>query len=187
MHSIGVKKFYRMKIFNKTLNKTMKIITILFIVLMQSVFIPVQQVNAAQSRVGLGTADVFAVLAGTGITNTGATTITGDVGSSAVPTETGFDTVTIISGTNHTDPNPNDATTQGAKTDLVTAYNDAAGRLPASTIVADLGGQTLTAGVYNSGSSIGLTGTVTLNAEGDANAVFIFQAGGLHLLPHREA
>jgi len=85
---------------------------------------------------------------------------------------TGTGSVTVT-GTNHA----GDAVTQGAKTDLVTAYNTAAGEGPTSPIAADLGGQTLTPGVYNSGSSIGLTGALTLNAGGDPNAVFVFQAG----------
>ena len=54
------------------------------------------------------------------------------------------------------------------------AYDDAAQRTPASTVTGDLGGSNLKAGVYRSGSSLGLTGTLTLDAEGDPNAVFIF-------------
>jgi hypothetical protein len=130
-------------------------------------------INAA-TTVNLLTADSFAVLGGSGITNTGATTITGDVGSFPTTTQTGFGTVTIT-GTNHF----GDAVTQLAKTDLVTAYN-AASQLPEVTITSDLGtflGGTLTPGVYVSGSSIGLTGTVILDGGGDANAVFIFKAG----------
>lgn len=61
-----------------------------------------------------------------------------------------------------------------AKSALVTAYDDAAGRIPATTVSADLGGQTLVPGVYNSATALGLTGTLTLDAEGDPNAVFIF-------------
>lgn len=136
--------------------------------------------SAATTTVDLGTADNFAVLAGSAITNTGATTIAGDVGSSPTPTETGFGTVTFTSGTNHTSADPNDATTQAAKVALTAAYTDAAGRTPATTIASDLGtflGGTLLPGVYNSGSSIGLTGTLTLDAQGDPNAVWIFQAG----------
>ena len=64
-----------------------------------------------------------------------------------------------------------------AKADLVTAYNDAAGRIPAETVTADLGGQTLVPGVYKSGSTLGLTGALTLDGGGDPDAVFIFQAG----------
>ena len=63
-----------------------------------------------------------------------------------------------------------------AKSDLVTAYNDAAGQTPATPVAAAaLGGLTLTAGVY-SGGALDLTGTVTLDAQGDSGAVFIFQA-----------
>ncbi len=125
---------------------------------------------AGPSTVGLGTATSFAVLAGAGITNTGPSTINGDVGSFPTTTQTGFGSVTII-GTNHF----GDAVTQGAKTDLVTAYNTAAGSGPTIPVAADLGGQTLVAGVYNSASSLGLTGTLTLS--GSSSDVWIFQAG----------
>jgi ice-binding like protein len=127
---------------------------------------------AAPRAVPLGTADSFAVLAGAGITNTGPTTVTGDIGTYATTTMTGTASLTI-NGKNH----HGDSVTQGAKTDLVTAYNTAAGKGPTSPIAADLGGQTLRPGVYNSASSIGLTGTVTLDARGNANATFVFQAG----------
>ncbi len=125
-----------------------------------------------QPPVTLGTAASFAILAGSGITNTGPTTITGNVGTFPTTTETGFGSVTII-GTNHM----GDAVTQGAKNDLTTAYNDAAGRVPFTVVAGDLGGQTLAPGVYHSASSLGLTGTLTLDAQGDPNAVFIFQMG----------
>ena len=133
--------------------------------------------SEAANPVLLGTTQSFAVLAGTGITNTGPTTITGDIGSSPTHSETGFGSITIVNGTNHNDPDPNDAVTQQAKVDLVTAYNDAAGRTPDAVAPGDIGGLTFTPGVYRSGSSIGLTGTVTLDAQGDPNAVFVFQAG----------
>jgi hypothetical protein len=126
---------------------------------------------ASPPTVLLGTAANFSVLAGSGITNTGPTTIYGDVGTYPTPSETGFGSVTII-GTNH----GGDAVTQQAKTDLLTAYNDAAGRTPATTIPTELGGSTLIPGVYNSLSgTFGITGTVTLDGQGDPNAVFIFQ------------
>jgi hypothetical protein len=128
--------------------------------------------QAAGTAVPLGTAKSFVVLAGAGVTNTGPTTVNGDLGTYPTTSITGKSTLTI-NGTNH----DGDAVTQGAKRDLVTAYNTAAGEGPTSPIVRDLGGQTLTPGVYNSGSSIGLTGTLTLDARGNANAVFVFQAG----------
>jgi len=125
---------------------------------------------AGPPTVGLGTATSFAVLAGAGITNTGPTTINGDVGTYPTTTETGFGSVTL-SGSNHA----GDAVTQGAKTDLVTAYNTAAGSGPTIPIAGNLGGQTLVPGVYNSASSIGLTGALTLS--GGSTDVWIFQAG----------
>jgi Ice-binding-like len=130
----------------------------------------------------LGTAGQYAVLAGSGITNTGPTTISGDVGSSPTSSETGFaacpaaDCVTLT-GANHVDPNPNDATTVGAKSALTTAYDDAAGRSP-TTVLTELAGQTLVAGVYSSASgTFGMTGTLVLDGENNTDAVFIFQTG----------
>jgi len=127
---------------------------------------------AAPTAVSLGAADSFAVLAGSGITNTGPTTISGDLGTYPLTSITGASSLTVT-GTNH----GGDAVTQSAKTDLVTAYNAVAGEGPPSPIVADLAGQTLTAGVYNSASSIGLSGSLTLDAGGNPDAVFVFQAG----------
>jgi len=128
--------------------------------------------QAAATSVPLGTADSFVVLAGAGVTNTGATTLNGDIGTFPTTSISGSGTLTIT-GVNHA----GDAVTQGAKTDLVTAYDTAAGEGPTSPIVADLGGQSLVPGVYNSASSIGLTGALTLNAGGDPTAVWVFQAG----------
>ena len=128
-------------------------------------------VLAAQSPVGLGTAGAYAVLAGTTITNTGPTTITGDVGLSPGSAVVGFASVTL-SGTQHVA----DAAALQAKNDLATAYADAAARTPVTVVPTELGGRTLTAGVYGS-PTLGLTGTLTLDAAGDSSAVFIFQAG----------
>ncbi len=127
---------------------------------------------AAVTTVPLGSAASFAVLGGSGITNTGPTTVHGDLGTYPTTSITGAGPLTVI-GTNH----HGDAVTQSAKTDLVAAYDTAAGEGPTSPIVADLGGQTLTPGVYNSGSSIGLTGVLTLNGGGNPNSVWVFQAG----------
>jgi len=128
--------------------------------------------QAAATAVPLGTADSFVVLAGAGVTNTGPTTLNGDIGTFPTTSITGTSTLTVT-GTNHA----GDAVTQNAKNDLVTAYNDAAGQGPTTPIAGDLGGQTLSRGVYNSASSIGLTGALTLDAAGDPAAVFVFQAG----------
>jgi len=132
---------------------------------------------AAQPKVELGNAESFAVLAGSGITNTGPTTVSGtaggDMGSSPTVAFTGEADVTTT-GTKYTAAA---TAVDDAKADLVLAYDDAAGRIPVNTVSADLGGQTLVPGVYNSASSLGLTGVLTLDAENDPDAVFIFQAG----------
>jgi hypothetical protein len=127
--------------------------------------------SAAEADVDLGTADNFAVLAGAGITNTGPTTITGDVGTFPTTTQSGFGSVTLT-GTNHA----GDAVTQQAKIDLVTAYNDAAGRGPTTQIATDLAGQTLAPGVYDSASgTFGNSGILTLDGQNQTNPVFIFE------------
>jgi hypothetical protein len=136
-----------------------------------STFVLARPVFAAQPPVGLRSADSFAVLAGSGITNTGLTTIDGDVGSFPTPSETGFASV-LLHGTNH----GGDPVTQAAKNDLAAAYGDAAGRRPATNLAAALGGTTLRAGVY-ANTTFGLAGTLTLDAKGDPDAEFIFQAG----------
>jgi hypothetical protein len=126
----------------------------------------------AATAVPLGTADPVAVLAGSTVTNTGPTVVTGDLGLSPGTSVTGFPPGTV-NGTQHiTDP-----VAAQAQTDLTTAYNNAAAQATTGTVSADLGGQTLTPGVYTTASSLGLTGALTLDAQGNANAVFIFQAG----------
>lgn len=128
--------------------------------------------RAAQPTVGLGTADGFAVLAGSTVTNTGPSTINGDLGLSPGSSVTGFPPGTVNGAIHVTD-----AVAGQAQADTTTAYNDAAGRAPALAVAADLGGLTLSPGVFKSGSSLGLTGNLTLNAQGNPDAVFIFQAG----------
>ncbi|OYW76129.1 MAG: hypothetical protein B7Z37_10275 [Verrucomicrobia bacterium 12-59-8] len=130
--------------------------------------------SAAIAPVDLGQAVDFRVLAGSGITNTGATTIIGDVGSLPTSTISGFGPGIII-GTNH----GGDAITLAAKGDLLTAYNDGAGRLPTITYgpIHIFATETLAPGIYNDPSSFGLTGALTLDGGGDPNAIFIFQAG----------
>jgi hypothetical protein len=128
--------------------------------------------HAAQAPVNLGTAGNFAVLGGSTVTNTGPSVVNGDLGVSPGTAVTGFPPG-VVSGTVHA----GDATAAQAQADLTTAYNDAAGRTPATTVSGDIGGQTLTPGVYNSASSLGITGTLTLDGQGDPNAVFIIQTG----------
>ena len=85
---------------------------------------------------------------------------------------TGFPPATL-NGTLHAGDSP----AAGAHTDLATPYTDASERSSATPITADLGGTTLTPGVYQAAASIAITGTLTLDAQGDPNAVFILQAG----------
>ena len=132
-------------------------------------------VFAAEATVNLGSTSTFAVMAGTTITNTGTTVINGDAGGDVglYPGSdfTGQASVTI-SGTVHI----NDTAAITATTDLVTAYNDAAGRTPATIIPSELGGTTLVPGVYASvDGTFQITGTLTLDANGDPDPVFIFQ------------
>jgi hypothetical protein len=129
--------------------------------------------SAAGSPLALGTATSFAVLAGSTVTNTGASVISGDLGLSPGTSVTGFPPGTVTNGDIHAA----DATAAQAQLDLTSGYGAAEAQTPTSTAPGDIGGLTLTPGVYDSASSIGLTGTVTLDGQGDPGAVFIFQAG----------
>ncbi|MBB1513762.1 DUF3494 domain-containing protein [Tessaracoccus sp. MC1627] len=127
--------------------------------------------SAAEAPISLGTTNTFAVLGGTLVSNTGDSVLSGDLGVSPGIAITGFPPGTVINGTTYTG-----AAAAGAQADLVIAYDDAAGR-PEGADGALLGTRNLLAGVYTAETEMGLTGTVTLDAEGDPNAVFIFQAG----------
>ena len=145
-------------------------LVILFVILPLS-----STVIAAEATVNLGSTETYAVLAGTTITNTGPTVINGDAGGD-VGLYSGSDfpgqADVTISGTVHI----NDTAAITATTDLVTAYDDAAGRTPATTIPSELGGTTLTPGVYKSDAgTFHITGTLTLDGNDDPNPVFIFQ------------
>jgi hypothetical protein len=125
-------------------------------------------------NVNLGTADSFAVLAGSTVTNTGPTTVHGNLGVWQGTAIIGFPPGIVTGGTTH----DSDAVAQQAQIDLTTAYTSAAGDPCSHSLTGqDLGGLTLTAGVYCFSSSAQLTGTLTLNAQGDPNAVFLFQIG----------
>ena len=141
--------------------------------------------GGSQAPVTLGLTDGFAILSYAGITNTGSTSITGNVGASPITgaSMTGFETVALV-GTIYTvdAAGPTGYVTYPtmltqAMGDLTTAYNDAAGRTVNPIGVAgNLGGQTLPPGLYKSTSSLEISsGDLTLDAQGDANAVWIFQ------------
>ncbi|MEP7763800.1 ice-binding family protein [Sanguibacter sp. 25GB23B1] len=127
---------------------------------------------AIGTPVPLGAGATFAVLAGAGVTNTGATTLGGDAGSFPTTSITGAGTITYVGGVER----GGDAVTQQAKTDLVTAYNAASAQTPDPLAAVELGGLTLEPGVYDTGGEIELNGNLTLDANGDPNAVFVFQS-----------
>jgi hypothetical protein len=133
-------------------------------------------VSGTQLRVDLGAADSFAVLAGSGITNTGVTTATGtavDFGSAPTVAFTGEDQV-YTTGIKYTSLDP---AVTAAQESRVLAYEEAASN-PVTTIDTELGGATLLPGVYSATSGeLQITGTLTLDAHNNPNAMWIFQAG----------
>jgi hypothetical protein len=123
----------------------------------------------AATAPSLGSAQSFAVLGGTTVTNTGPTTITGDLGVSPGAAITGLGSITV-SGAVHAA----DALALQAQNDVTTAYNALASAPCTQSFTGtavEIGGQTLTPGVYCYSSSAQLTGTLTLNGNG----VYIFK------------
>jgi len=126
---------------------------------------------ADQASVNLGTAANFGVLAATTVTNTGVTTVHGDLGLYPGSSVTGFPPGTVT-GTQHI----NDTVAALAQADLTTAYNNLAGRTGATNVSGNIGGTTKTPGLYKSTSSLEISsGDLTLDAQGNASAIFIFQ------------
>jgi type VI secretion system secreted protein VgrG len=127
----------------------------------------------AQTAPSLGTAQSFAVLGGSTVTNTGSSTIIGDLGVSPGSAVTGFPPGTVTGGIIQAY-----AVSTSAQSDVTTAYNNLASQVCTQDLTGqDLGGMTLTSGVYCFSTSAQLTGILTLNAGGNANAVFIFKIG----------
>jgi hypothetical protein len=132
---------------------------------------------AAQAAdVDLAGAGPFVVLSGSTVTNTGASMLNGDLGVAPGTSLVGFELPAVVNGATH----DNDAVASQAQADLITAYDVAAGQAvaPANDLTGtDLGDRTLTAGAYRYTSSAQLTGPLTLDAEGDSNARFVFEIG----------
>ncbi len=129
---------------------------------------------AAAMKVSLGTAGSFAVLAGSTVTNTGDTTLSGNLGVSPGSAITGFSPGIVTNGMTYA----GGSVAATAESDLTTAYNFAAGEpcIAANNLSGqNLGGLTVMPGVYCFSSDAQLTGTLTLDAQGDPNAVFLFQ------------
>ncbi len=120
----------------------------------------------------LGASGTFGVLAGSTVTSAGVSAVGGDIGVSPGTAVTGFPPGTLT-GTQHL----GDPAAAQAHADLATAYTDAVARSPAAPITGDLGGVTLTPGVYAAGAALTLAGTLTLDARGNPSAVFILKAG----------
>jgi hypothetical protein len=136
-----------------------------------SVVIPVQ--TTVLPVVPLAGTSNFAVLAGSAITNTGATSVTGDIGLFPGTSIGGFPPGTLT-GVKHI----NDNIAEQAKVDLTAAYNNALGRTSTGivTLSGNIGGLTLTPGLYMSTSSLAVSsGDLTFDAQGNADAVFIIQ------------
>jgi hypothetical protein len=129
----------------------------------------------AQTAPSLGTAQSFAVLGSTTVTNTGPSVITGDLGVSPGTAVTGFPPGIVDGGSTY----KADVIAAKARADATTAYLDLAGQTCNTKYVVptDLGGMTLVPGVYCFSSSAAITGTLTLDAGGKPDAVFIFQVG----------
>jgi len=135
------------------------------------IVIPTQTI--VHGAVALASTSNIAILGGSAITSTGATTITGDMGLSPGSSVGGFPPG-ILNGTLRI----NDNIATQAKLDLTAAYNDAAGRTSTDivTLSGNIGGLTLTPGLYKSTSSLAISsGDLTFDAKGNANAVFIIQ------------
>jgi type VI secretion system secreted protein VgrG len=121
----------------------------------------------------LGTADSFAVLGASAVTNTGNTTIIGDLGVSPGYSYTGAGTVTQTGSVYISD-----GVAALAQANATTAYNTLAAQVVTENLTGqDLGGMTLTPGVYKFNSSAQLTGTLTLDALGNNNATWVFLIG----------
>jgi len=127
--------------------------------------------QAAQLPVNLGSASTFTVLGASTVTSTGPSVINGNVGISPGNAVTGFPPAVVVGGALHAADGP--AAT--AQSDLTAAYIDASGRTVPVVVAGDLGGLTLAPGLYKSTSSLGITGVLTLDGQGNSNSVFIFQ------------
>ena len=130
---------------------------------------------AYSQTIDLGTASAFGALAGSAITNSGETVVDGDIGVSPSRAISGFPPGRVTTGSEIYEAG---AVPLQAQSDVTVAYNTAAGLQPTDDLTGqDLGGLRLTAGVYNYDAIAQLTGTLTLDAEGDNDAQFVFQIG----------
>jgi hypothetical protein len=153
----------------------MKLLTISLLALSLSGIGAYAQTDTDTVKINLGTADKFALLGGSGISNvSNGTFIMGDVGSSPTPTVKGL-TPAQVKGHLYLKASP---VTAAAQRGLTTAYNQAAGASCGTILTGvNLGGMKLIPGVYCFTSAAQLTGTLKLDAQGNSNAQWIFQIG----------
>lgn len=146
--------------------RTFSLVVVVFV-------LPLLAVSAYATTISLGSAASFAVLGGSTVTNTGATTLNGDLGVSPGSSITGNGTITLT-GTVH----QTDGVAALAQSDATTAYNALAGLVPTTTHlgVFDLAGSNLGVGTYNLGAAL-LSGVLTLDFGGASNANIVFQIG----------
>lgn len=160
------------------MSKPMNLIAVLLICaallpITGSPFLGASAAQLAATATSLGSAESFAVLGATTVTNTGPTIVTGDLGVSPGTAVTGFPPGNVI-GTIHSA----DEVALQAQNDVTTAYNALASQACNTDLTGqDLGGLTLTPGVYCLSSSASLTGILTLDSQGNSDAVFVFQIG----------
>jgi hypothetical protein len=121
--------------------------------------------------VPLASAASFAVLGGATVTSTGLTILDGNLGVSPGTSITGFGPGVVRHGAIYA----GGSVASQAQADLATGYNYAAGLQSPTALPADIGGMTITPGLYNAPTSLGITGTVTLDAQRKHNSIFIFQ------------
>jgi uncharacterized repeat protein (TIGR01451 family) len=168
----------RMKTFGVSFAKTAcrflttAVLTVATLAVASLAFAPLAMAQATAPS--LGSAQSFAVLGYSTVTNTGPSVVTGNLGLSPGSAVAGFPPGIVVGGTIYAA----DAVAAQARTDTGTAYVDLAGETCTENLTGtDLGGLTLTPGVYCFSSSAGLTGTLTLNAGGNAAAVWVFKIG----------
>src|SRR3989338_11460950 len=174
-------------------NKKLSNFFMYLMVFVFTVLLSAGSVYAAQSAVYLGTAGNYVILAKSGISTTGTTAITGNIGVSPIDSTaiTGFGlimdasnkfaTSSLVTGkayaADYTPPTPTTMTT--AVSDMETAYTDAAGRTETSIVTelgaGDISGMTLSPGLYKWGTGVLINTGVTLDCQGNSNAVYIFQ------------
>jgi hypothetical protein len=160
-------------VIRKTLIIVIVAVIIVAAVVVGAGYLLLTQSGCNSGAVALGSAASFAVLAGSTVTNTGSSVVTGDVGVSPGAAIVGFPPGQVNGGATHAA----DSASAAAMAALTVAYNCAAGRTTGAVSVAgNIGGQTLTAGLYKSTSSLAISsGDLTLDARGDPNAVWVFQ------------